>query len=143
MAEGRNNKNLPGAVPKDDGNYSGMPINIESSNFKYVREKNTIHYSGGTSLISEDLKLKSATLDVLLDDSGKEIETALAKDNVVVSKGNRECRGDIAYYFLNPERFEVVGNPAESFDPDGVRSFAPRLTYNVADDRILLEGRED
>ena len=143
MAEGRNNKNLPGAVPKDDGNFSGMPINIESSNFKYVREKNTIYYSGGTSLISEDLKLKSATLDVLLDDSGKEIETALAKDNVVVSKGNRECRGDIAYYFLNPERFEVVGNPAESFDPDGVRSFAPRLTYNVADDRILLEGRED
>ncbi len=143
MDEGRNMKNLPGAVAKDDGNFSGMPINIESSNFKYVREKNTIYYSGGTSLISEDLKLKSATLDVLLDDSGKEIERALAKDNVVVFKGNRECRGDIAYYFRNPERFEVVGNPAESFDPEGVRSYAPRLTYNVADDRIQLEGRGD
>ncbi|MBN2317896.1 MAG: LPS export ABC transporter periplasmic protein LptC [Acidobacteria bacterium] len=140
-AEGQDMKNPPATGSKDGGNFSRLPINIESSNFKYVKDNNTVTYSGNTSLTSSDLLLKSGTLETVLDDSGMEIERAIARDDVVVFKGKRKCKGDVAYYFRNPERFEVVGKPAESFDPEGVRSSAPRLTYNVADDRILLEGR--
>ena len=51
-------------------------------------------------------------------------------------KEERECKGAVAHYYSDPERFEVTGNPAELFDPVRGRSFAPRLTYIVADDRI-------
>ena len=87
-----------------------------------------------------DFTLTSGTLEALLDEEGKALLRATAKENVVVRKGNRECKGDVAYYYDDPERFEVVGTPAELFDPERGRSFSPRLTSNVADDRILLEG---
>ncbi|MBN2241989.1 MAG: LPS export ABC transporter periplasmic protein LptC [Acidobacteria bacterium] len=136
-------ENTTGAAPKDGGNLSGLPINIESSDFNYVKSSNTVAYSGKTSLTSAGLIIKSGTLEAVLDEGSREIEKATAKDEVSVFMGKREYRGDVAYYFRNPERFEISGKPAESVDPEGVRSSAPRLTYNVADDRILLEGRVD
>ena len=130
-------------ISKDDENFSGVPIDIKSSNFKYIKDKKTFTYSGNTSLISSDLRMTSGTLEAVLEDSGKEIEWATAKDDVMFIKGKWECKGDVAYYFRAPERIDVVGEPAECIDPEGVKPAAPRLTYNVADDRILLRDRQD
>ena len=96
-----------------------MPINIESSNFKYERGKNKIHYSGNTSLISEDLRLKSVTLDILLDDRGypvcdKSIEAlALLERNLL----NRPVDTGEAIYrkFLDPRRMKEVKDLEAAF----------------------------
>jgi len=131
------------AASKDDGNAAGLPINIESSNFKYLKDIKTFTYSGEISLKSSDLQLKSGTLKAVLNDSGEDIQWARAENEVVFYKGKWECRGDVGYYFLEPERIEVEGDPAVCIDAEGMKPSAPRLTYNVADDRILLRERVD
>ena len=143
MGDRGNIENSTVPLSKDDENFTRLPINIESTNFKYLKDNKTFTYSGNTSLISSDLKLTSGTLEAVLNESGDEIEWALARNEVVVFKGKWECKGDNAHYFRVPERIEIVGEPAECIDPEGIKPSAPRLTYYVADDRILLGEQED
>jgi LPS export ABC transporter protein LptC len=128
---------------KESRNDADMPIHIKSSDLNFSKDRNILIYSGNVSLVSGDLNLTSGILEAVLDKEGKGIEKAAARNKVVVRKGKRECIGDTAYYYGNPERFQVTGNPAELYDPKRGRSFALRLTSNVADDRILLGGRSE
>jgi lipopolysaccharide export system protein LptA len=130
-------------APKETGNSQDMPIYIKSSKLECIRDKNLLLYSGNITLNYSDLILTSGSLEAILDEEGKEIDRATAKDNVVVHKGNRECKGDVAYYYSDPKRFDVTGAPVKLYDPERGWSFPPRLTYDVTDDRILMEGRKD
>jgi lipopolysaccharide export system protein LptA len=106
----------------------------------YLKEQNRIDYSGKVKLHSEDADLSSDILEALWDSDGKKPKHATARGNVLVRAGTRECKGDTGDYFTDPpERFIVVGKPAELFEPGKARSFAHRLTYFTADDTILLE----
>ncbi|MEJ2247962.1 MAG: hypothetical protein P8Y80_18110, partial [Acidobacteriota bacterium] len=124
-------KKRSNSASKESRNYPDVPINIESSRLDYVKDTNILMYSGNIILSYPDFTLTSGTLEALLDEKGKALHRATAKENVVVRKGNRECKGDVAYYYSDPERFEVLGTPAELFDPERGRSFSPRLTSNV------------
>jgi lipopolysaccharide export system protein LptA len=115
------------------------PMMIRSDLLHYVKESNTITYTGNVRLNSRDLSLTSATLDAVMDPGGKRIERAKAQGNVRILQGNKECKGESADYYLDPGKLVVVGNPAEIFDPGRGRSVARRLTSFIADDRILLE----
>ncbi len=122
-------------------NFSGLPIVINSSGMKYLKEKNTITYTGNVRLRDNALTLASKGLEVVLDSTGRRVESAVARGNVVIHHKDRECKGDTAFYYLDPGKFVVVGNPAEISDPGKGRSLAGRLTSFTADDRILIEGR--
>jgi lipopolysaccharide export system protein LptA len=125
------------------------PMIIRSRELKYSREDKTLAYSGNVRLETGDLNVTSNSLDAALDDDEKNVESAIARgsengsERVFIRQGGRECRGDTAYWYLDPGKFEVIGNPAEAYDPERGRSFAHRLTYFTADDRIRLESRAD
>ncbi len=123
------------------------PMIIRSGKLNYSREDKALAYSGNVRLESGDLEVSSNSLDAELDDEEKNVESAIARgsadggEQVFIRQGGRECRGDIAYWYLDPGKFEVIGNPAEAYDPERGRSSAHRLTYFTADDRIRLESR--
>jgi len=127
------------SISKENRNSEDKSINIQSAILEYAKAASTIIYSGGISLRTSDLILKSEMLEAVMADAGNAIERATATKDVVVFKETWECKGKVAYYFSDPEKFVVTGSPLELFDPAGVRSFPHRLTYNVADDRIQLE----
>ncbi len=130
---------------KKPGNSADMPMNIQCTGLQYIKETNTITYSGtnpGNVLLhSADYDISSSTLDVKWEKEGKRIERATAREKVVIHQGNRICRGEIAEYYLDPERFEVTGTPAEIDDPGKVKSTARHLVSFVADSRTRLESR--
>jgi lipopolysaccharide export system protein LptA len=137
---------VSGKTQPSDSNTEGKsaekPISIKSAKLEYVKEANKVTYSGDVSLSTTDLLIQSRLLEAILDDNGKSIERATARDDVMIFKENWECKkGEIAYYYSNPEKFIVTGSPLEFFDPEGRRSLPHRLTYIVADGRIQLEKR--
>jgi lipopolysaccharide export system protein LptA len=134
-------KKVQNGKEKDASKPPPPPINIQSSGLRYLREKNTVTYSGNVLLQSGDVVLRSEMLDAELDAEGKEITQVTARNKVVIHQGSRECKGDTAYYYLDPGKFEVLGNPAEISDPGRMRSKGRRLTSFTADDRILLENQ--
>ncbi len=126
------------------GESSSGPIEIRCAGLRYVKEQNSIHYSGGVKLNYEDISMVSDSLDATLDKEGKQIERATARGKISIHQEDRRVRGDTADYYLDPGKFVVEGNKAEMEvrDPQGLRKCsARRLTFFTADDRILLENR--
>ncbi len=126
---------------KDDEKTGKRDMVIQSSRLKYLRGSNTIAYLGAVTARSGDIRMTSESLDILIAENGRSVEHATARGKVQIVQGARTSKGDTAEYFLDPQKFVLLGNPAEVFDPEKGRSFAARLTSFIADDRILLENR--
>ncbi len=122
----------------DSGKRS--PVLICGKKLRYVKSENSVHYSGGVTLQSEDLSMSSETLDAVFDSRGRRIEKAAARGNVDIHQAGREVKGLTGDYFLTPGKFVVTGEMAELFDPQRGKSAARRLTFFTTDDRILLEN---
>ncbi len=133
----------PGPPAKEEGHSPGMPIYIESSNLAFANMTNTVTYAGGVTLENGDIRLTCRTLAVVLDAGGGAVDAATATGNVVAVMGGKKCTGDVGHYFREPERFVVTGSLAELYDPASGRSYAPRLTYTVADGRMQLEQHQN
>jgi lipopolysaccharide export system protein LptA len=116
------------------------PILIRSAGLQYRKEQNSIRYSGGVTLASEDASMSAETMIVFLDSEGRRIERARANGKIHIRQGDREVRGDEAEYLLAPGQFMVVGQLAEIQDPARGKSQARRLTFFTSDDRIVLEN---
>ena len=114
---------------------------IQSVELRYLKSQNSIFYSGQVSLLSGQVRMSSSSLDAVLGADGKAIDRAAARGNVVIRESGREARGEMADYFISPGKFVVTGKPAEISDPAKGKSFARRLTFFTADDRLLLENR--
>jgi len=140
-ASGAAENRQPQTEAKKARNSENVPMIIKSSQLRYLKEKNSITYTGNVTLRSRDVNLSSASLDAVLDKQGKRIERATAKGKVAIQQGARECKGEIADYYLDPGKFVVTGEPAEIYDPGKGRSFARRLTSFTTDDRILIEDQ--
>jgi lipopolysaccharide export system protein LptA len=119
----------------------GRSMLIQSSYLKYIRGNNSIAYWGSVLVQSDDIVMGSDSLDILIAAGGKSVEHATARGKVNIRQGKRICKGDTADYFLDPQKFVLLGNPAEVDDPAKGKSFAGRLTSFIADDRILLENQ--
>jgi len=116
------------------------PIVIKSSQLRYDKTGNMIHYSGDVILDSGDIQMWSDTLDVMLDAEGKQIESARAIGHLRIQQQGRLALGNQADYLFAPGKFVVLGNPAEIKDPVRGKSAARRLTFYTSDDRIILEN---
>lgn len=114
---------------------------IRSAALQYSRAANRIHYAGGVYLDSRNAKLWADSMDAFLDAAGKKVERAKAQGNLRITQPGREVKGEDAEYFLSMGKFVVTGNPAQLNDQAEGKSFAARLTFFTADDRILLEKR--
>jgi lipopolysaccharide export system protein LptA len=108
---------------------------------KYLKETDKVTYYGNVYLQSTDYDIASEVLDVQWDKEVKKIKKATAHEKVVIHKENRVGKGEFAEYYLNPERFEIVGSPAKIDDPQKGRASGPRLTFYVAEDKLRLEPK--
>jgi LPS export ABC transporter protein LptC len=147
ISDGEKSSNtLDGGKSGEPSNSEKEPIIIRSSRLQYSRGDRTLAYSGNVRLKSGDLELFSRSLDAVLDDAEKDIKSAIAhgdaeyQEEVLIRQGIKEYKGDVAYWYLDPGKFVLIGDPAEANDPERGRSSAHRLTYFTADDRILLES---
>jgi len=112
---------------------------IESKCMEYRRDRNTVHYAGGVSLESGEFSMAANILDGALDEKGENIRNVRAEGNVVARYQKRVCRGNAAEWIPEFSRYVITGDPVEIDDPEKGRSFARRLTYHQADDKIVLE----
>ncbi len=117
------------------------PTRVQSDRMRYAQTNRTIYYSGSVRMHSRDIDVSCASMDAVLDETGKQFEHAVAREHVQMRQGERTINGDIAEYFPTPGKVVVSGNPAEIYDPARRgKSQARRLTFFTTDDRILLDS---
>ena len=116
-------------------------MEIRADRMVYLKSEGSVHYTGSTVLVSDDVRLQSESIDVVLDPGGREVERAAARGHVEIRQLGRDARGDMADYYLRPGKFVVTGKMAEISDPQRGKSAARRLTFFTSDATILLENR--
>jgi lipopolysaccharide export system protein LptA len=117
-------------------------ITIRSSRLRYARSENGLHYTGDVFLASADAKIWADSVDAFLDSAGIKVERATAQGRLRVTVSDKEVKGAEGEYLPAAGTLTVTGSPAEVYDyVRKSRSTALRLTYYIADGRILLENR--
>ena len=135
---------------------AGDPVEIRSERLLYKDSERRAVYQGETRMRSASSVVSSEQLEVFLvpggasgsDAGGRQIEHAVATGEVVILDSRRDSgRGsgrkataDRAEYFPEQDLFRLFGKPAAVWDPQRGSTQGVRLTYRVADDRILVEG---
>ncbi|HSW39504.1 MAG TPA: LptA/OstA family protein, partial [Acidobacteriota bacterium] len=125
--------------PAPGAAVSPEPTIIQSDAMRYAQKNGELVYSGNVRLTAEEISLSSAELDVLSKPGGSAVTQAVARGKVVIRRDGFTSTGDTADWYPENGKLIVVGDPVEMNHPDRGRSYARRLTYFQADDRILLE----
>jgi len=123
------------------GKQEEEKLSIEAEEMDFDPEKNLILYRNKVVLEEKNVHLRAQNLLIALEKEGGVVETITAQKEVVMVQGSYEGRGEEAIYDLNQEVLTVVGNPV-LIDKDKGKIEGTKLTFYMADDRIVIENKD-
>lgn len=123
------------------GEQEEEKLSIEAEELDFDPEKNLIIYRNKVVLEEKNVNLRAQNLLIALEKEGGTIETITAQKEVVMVQGSYEGRGEEARYDLKQEILTMVGNPV-LIDKDKGKIEGSKLTFYMADDRIVIENKD-
>jgi lipopolysaccharide transport protein LptA len=124
--------------PKDEEKEER--VEISSDKMTYHPEQNLIFYEKRSSLKVKDIDLQAQSVSVYLSEEEGDMEKIVARENVVIFQSLGEGRGEEAVYDPDKESVVLLGNPV-LIDKDRGMTRGDKLTFYLADDRILVENK--
>ncbi len=116
-------------------------LKISSEKMAYFPEKNLVVYQGKSSLAARDAILSAQSISVYLGEGDKGIQKIVGRKKVVVTQDLGEAFGEEAIFDPEKESLVLLGNPV-FIDKDRGRTEGDKLTFYMADGRILVENKE-
>ncbi len=116
---------------------------INSSRFRYLPSTRAMEFSGDSELRSEEMVLSAEKIVVFFQPEATEIDRLEAQGQVKLSQGQTKAEGEKGWYYWEKEVVILEGKPM-LFDPNKGLIRGDKLTFHLADGRILVEnqGRE-
>ena len=115
-------------------------IEISSGRMQYDPEKNVVVYDEGSVFKAKEFDFEAQSVSVYLKEDGEDMEKAVARGQVTTHQNSVEGRGEEAIYDPKEETIVLSGNPL-FVDKDMGITRADKLTFQLADDRILVENK--
>jgi lipopolysaccharide transport protein LptA len=115
-------------------------VEISSDKMTFLPEQNLIFYEKRSSLKVKDIDVRAQSVSVYLSEEEGDMEKMIARGNVVIVRNLGEGRGEEAIYDPDKEYVVLMGNPV-LIDKDGGITRGDKLTFYLADDRILVENK--
>ncbi len=142
-------QSAPAAASGQPG--TGKPVEIRSEQMLYRELERRVVYQGKTRMLSGFSAVNSEQLEVFLvpstastaEGETAKIDHAIASGEVVIRDSadpGRKATAERAEYFPEEALFHLFGKPAVVWEPQRGSTQGVRLTYRMADDRILVEG---
>ena len=116
-------------------------LKIFSEKMTYFPEEKLVVYQNKSSLTVKDVALQAQSISVHLGEGDKGIQKIIARKKVVIIQELGEARGEEAVYDPESESLVLLGNPV-LIDKDGGKTEGHKLTFHMADDRILVENKD-
>ncbi len=116
-------------------------LKISSEKMAYFPEENLVVYQGKSILAVQDAILRAQSISVYLGEEDKGIQKIVGKKKVVITQNMGEAFGEEAIYDPEKESLVLLGNPV-FIDKDRGRTEGDKLTFYMADGRILVENQE-
>jgi len=124
--------------PKEDEKEERLEISSDKMTFN--PEENLLSYEKRSSLKVKDIDLRAHSVSVYLNEEEGDIEKIIAREKVVIVQNLGEGRGEEAIYDPEKESLVLLGNPV-LIDKDKGITRGDKLTFFIADDRILVENK--
>jgi len=124
--------------PKEDEEEYELEITAEA--LDYLPDDRQLNYSGKVTVKVETARLKADLLNIHLSEKGSKIQSLLAQGNVRITRELYEAQGEEAVFDLEKETILLTGNPILTHQQKG-RVRGDKLTFHLADDRIVVENR--
>lgn len=114
-------------------------IGLSGRDLSYGPDMRTLTVSEKASLRLPEARLEAGTISAVVARDSFKVETLEAKTAVVVIKGRFTGRSEAAFYDAAAGRITLTGNPVLTDDKGGSARGA-KLTFDLADDKILIEN---
>ena len=133
---------------------STPPIAVSADSLRYDEESRTALYTGRVTLLRGKLTVHSDEIEALIEPGGGvessqgTIKKAFARGKVRIVErldstgAQRSGFGDEAEFDPQLERLVLVGATASVESENGSETRGARLTYHVADDRLVVLGND-
>ncbi|MCJ7581255.1 MAG: LptA/OstA family protein [Candidatus Aminicenantes bacterium] len=115
-------------------------VEIAANKMSYNPEGKSIIFSGACSLKTGEVKMTSQTIKILFKEGQTEMQKFLAEGKVIIAQQQSEGRGEEAQFDVENETIVLLGNPV-LIDKDKGRTEGDKLTFFLADDRIVVENQ--
>ncbi len=116
-------------------------LTITADAMGYEPKDRRIAFSGGCTLVSPRIRMTSSSLEIELKEGGREMGRLTAKGKILIVQGTKEGRGEEAVYDFEAETVVLTGHPV-LIEKDKGATEGDKLTFNLADDKILIENIE-
>jgi lipopolysaccharide export system protein LptA len=117
----------------------GRTVELAGGGMAYRPEARTLSFSAGASIRLPEANLEAGTVAAVLSRDGRSLESLTAGPAVTVTKGRFEGRAEAAFYDAAGGRLELSGKPVLT-DGKGGSARGAKLTFDLADDKILIEN---
>ncbi|RPI99990.1 MAG: hypothetical protein EHM31_09070 [Candidatus Aminicenantes bacterium] len=121
------------------GEAGKRTIEIGGQDMVYRPDIKTLTLSSKAYVRLPEARLEAATISAVIGREGKDVESLEAKTAVAVSKGSYLGRSDTASYQAASRRITLTGKPVLT-DGKGGSARGAKLTFDLADDKILIEN---
>jgi lipopolysaccharide export system protein LptA len=117
----------------------GRTIELDGADMAYRPDPRALTLSSKARVRLPEAGLEASTVTAVIGRDGRSVESLAAAGRVVVSKGRYEGRSEAASYEAATERLTLTGNPLLN-DGKGGSARGAKLTFDLADDKILIEN---
>ncbi len=120
------------------------PLTVRADRLDYLDAGKKARYSGNVELDTEDTKIEADRLDIYFSSGKKqadsEVERAVAEGHVKIVQPMRYAMGENAVYDAQTGMVVMTGGPPTVHDTEKGSMTGQRLTFNIHDDRLLVDG---
>jgi len=126
------------ACPASRGAPDGR-VHLGGESVVFSSAGRTLSFQGRSTVRLGEARLEAATVTAVLGGEAGTVGSFTAKTDVVLSRGKYEGRAGAASFEAKTDRIVLTGRPVLT-DEEGGSARGDKLTFDLADDKILIEN---
>jgi lipopolysaccharide export system protein LptA len=119
---------------------------VTSEKVRFDRPANTVLYEGSVVAVTEQFTIEGPFVSLLVNEEDNQQWGRLRQihgwGGVRLEEETRVAIGDECYYFPDGETVTVAGDPAEVVDEEEGRATGAKLTYQIGQEKLVIEGQK-
>jgi len=121
------------------GRVRARTVELGGRELAYRPDTGTLVLTSKAYVRLPEARLEAGTVSAVIVGEGGGFVSLSAGTGVVVSKDRFEARAEAAFYEAASDRLVLTGKPVLT-DPEGGSARGAKLTFDLADDKILIEN---
>ncbi len=124
---------------QDPDRPDSRSFSVTAAELSFEPQSRRAHYQADVRLETQDLKVESPQMEIVLDEASRQVHQVVAWKGVLVHPDERrEIRGRRLVYDPSLDEVVITGDPVTMNDPEEGKATSNRLTFKVGSDSLRM-----